>query len=82
MHYSNSNYEAFVRPRKPAHVDEKSAHIVGAGLAGLSAAAFLVRDGQMDGSRITVYESMPLPGAPATVFWIRQRDSLSEVVGR
>ncbi|WQD13763.1 MAG: oleate hydratase [Lawsonella clevelandensis] len=62
MYYSNGNYEAFARPRKPEGIDEKSAYIIGAGLAGLSAAAFLVRDAQMDGSRITILESMSLPG--------------------
>ena len=62
MYYSNGNYEAFARPRKPEGIDEKSAYIVGAGLAGLSAAAFLVRDAQMDGSHITILESMSLPG--------------------
>lgn len=62
MYYSNGNYEAFAHPRKPEGIDEKSAYIVGAGLAGLSAAAFLVRDAQMDGSRITILESMSLPG--------------------
>lgn len=62
MYYSNGNYEAFARPRKPEGVDNKSAYIIGAGLAGLSAAVFLVRDAQMDGSKITVLDSMPLPG--------------------
>jgi oleate hydratase len=56
MYYSNGNYEAFYRPRKPAGVDQKSAHLVGGGIASLAAAAFLIRDGQMDGSRITIYE--------------------------
>ena len=32
MYYSNGNYEAFARPRKPAGVDKKHAYIVGAGL--------------------------------------------------
>ena len=41
MYYSNGNYEAFARPRKPAGIDQKHAYIVGAGLAGLSAAVFL-----------------------------------------
>ena len=62
MYYSNGNYEAFARPRKPKGVDEKSAYIVGAGLAGLAAAAFLVRDGQMDGRRITIFDAAKLPG--------------------
>ena len=33
MYYSNGNYEAFAHPRKPEGVDEKSAYLVGAGLA-------------------------------------------------
>ena len=35
---SNGNYEAFVRPRKPQGVDEKSAYLVGGGIASLAAA--------------------------------------------
>ena len=33
MHYSNGNYEAFVNASKPKDVDQKSAYIVGSGLA-------------------------------------------------
>ena len=62
MYYSSGNYEAFARPRKPDGVDNKSAYIVGSGLAALSAACYLVRDGQMDGSRIHVLEKDPVPG--------------------
>lgn len=62
MYYSNGNYEAFARPEKPADVDRKSAYIVGSGLAGLAAACFLVRDGQMKGSRIHILEEMKLAG--------------------
>ncbi|MEV0677376.1 oleate hydratase [Actinosynnema sp. NPDC050436] len=62
MYYSNGNYEAFARPRKPEGVDDKSAWFVGAGLASLAGAAFLIRDGQMPGSRITVLERLDLPG--------------------
>ncbi|MBB5953918.1 oleate hydratase [Saccharothrix tamanrassetensis] len=62
MYYSNGNYEAFARPRKPEGVDEKTALFVGAGLASLSGAAFLIRDGQMPGNRITVLERLDLPG--------------------
>ena len=47
MYYSSGNYEAFVRPLKPEGVEHKSAYIVGTGLAALSAACYLVRDGQM-----------------------------------
>lgn len=62
MYYSNGNYEAFARPRKPKGVDQKSAHLIGGGVASLAAAAFLIRDGQMDGSRITVYEASSITG--------------------
>lgn len=62
MHYTSGNYEAFARPRKPAGVEDKTAWFVGAGLASLAGAAFLVRDGQMRGDRITVLERLPLPG--------------------
>ena len=49
MYYSSGNYEAFARPKKPEGVDQKSAYIVGSGLAALTAACYLVRDGQMKG---------------------------------
>ncbi len=62
MYYSSGNYEAFARPRKPPGVDGKTAWLVGAGLASMSAAAFLIRDGHMEGSRITVLERLTLPG--------------------
>lgn len=62
MYYSSGNYEAFARPIKPEGVDHKSAYIVGSGLAGLAAACFLVRDGQMRGSHIHIFEKDPIPG--------------------
>ena len=62
MYYSNGNYEAFARPVKPEGVDHKSAYLVGAGLASLAAACFLVRDGQMKGEHIHILEELPLPG--------------------
>lgn len=62
MRYSNGNYEAFAHPRKPADADKKSAHIVGGGLAGLATAVFLVRDAQVPGSQIHIYEELPIPG--------------------
>ncbi|MFC9437762.1 oleate hydratase [Nocardia sp. NPDC057030] len=62
MYYSSGNYEAFARPRKPEGVEDKTAWFVGAGLASMSGAAFLIRDGQMPGDRITVFERLKLPG--------------------
>lgn len=62
MYYSSGNYEAFARPQKPAGVDHKSAYIIGSGLAALSAACFLVRDGQMPGKQVHILEKDPIPG--------------------
>ena len=62
IYYTNGNYEAFARPKKPQGVDEKSAYIVGSGLASLAAACFLVRDGQMKGSHVHILEKDPIPG--------------------
>lgn len=62
MYYTNGNYEAFARPRKPKDVDAKSAWLIGSGLASLSAAAFLIRDGQMPGDHIHILEETALPG--------------------
>ena len=62
MYYSNGNYEAFARPLKPVDVDKKSAYLVGAGLASLAAACFLIRDGQMKGENIHILEELSLPG--------------------
>ena len=62
MYYSSGNYEAFARPRKPNDVDNKSAYIVGSGLAALAAACFLVRDGQMKGENVHILEKDPIPG--------------------
>ena len=52
MYYSAGTYEAFARPEKPEGADRKSAYIIGTGLAGLSAAFYLVRDGQVKGEHI------------------------------
>lgn len=64
MYYSSGNYEAFAHPLKPENIDQKSAYIIGTGLAALSAACFLVRDAQMDGSHIHSRET-PNPVAHA-----------------
>lgn len=62
MYYGAGTYEAFARPEKPEGVDKKSAYIIGTGLAGLSAAFYLVRDGQMKGEHIHLLEKLDLTG--------------------
>ncbi|MEG2933554.1 MAG: oleate hydratase [Gordonibacter sp.] len=62
MYYSSGNYEAFAHPAKPEGIENKSAYLIGTGLAGLSAACYLVRDAQMDGSRVHLFERDAEPG--------------------
>ena len=62
MYYSSGNYEAFAHPLKPEGVENKEAYIIGSGLAGLTAAAYLVRDGQMAGDKIHILERDPRAG--------------------
>lgn len=62
MYYSNGNYEAFAKPRKPKDIDDKKAYMVGSGLASLATAAFLIRDGQMRGENILIFEGSSLSG--------------------
>ena len=62
MYYSSGNYEAFARPVKPEGVEHKSAYLVGSGLAALTAACYLVRDGQMPGRNIHILEKEPIAG--------------------
>ncbi len=63
MYYSKGNHEAFARPRKPAGVDEKLAY-PGWRRACLfsGGSAFLIRDGQMKGDRITILEASKISG--------------------
>ena len=85
MYYGSGNYEAFARPRKPNGVENKTAWFFGSGLAALAGAAFLIRDGQMPGNRITILEQQLLHGGeldgtkePEKGFVIRGRHEMEE----
>ncbi len=62
MYYSAGTYEAFAHPEKPADADKKSAYIIGTGLAGLSAAFYMIRDGQVKGENVHLLEKLELSG--------------------
>ena len=49
-------YSMMYKPRKPKKIEQRKAYIVGGGIAGLAAAAFLVDDASMPGENITILE--------------------------
>ena len=49
-------YDSFYHAPKPEGIELRKAYIVGGGIAGLSAAAFLIDDAGMPGQNITIYE--------------------------
>jgi oleate hydratase len=55
------NYDR-INTRKPEGIEQRHAFIVGGGIAGLSAAAFLATDGHMPGENITVYDQLKVVG--------------------
>ncbi len=61
MYYSAGTYEVRTS-RKAEGRRQKSAYIIGTGLAGLTAAFYLVRDGQMKGEHIHLLEKLELAG--------------------
>lgn len=62
IYYSKGNYEAFARPKKPEGIEEKSAWLIGGGLASLAAACFLIRDAGMSGDKIHILEASDRTG--------------------
>ncbi|MGD9717887.1 MAG: oleate hydratase [Sulfurimonadaceae bacterium] len=48
--------------RKPEGIENKRAYLIGGGIASLAAAAFLIRDASMQGSKITIFEESTLLG--------------------
>ena len=58
----NGDYDRLVNSRKPKRIENKRAYIVGTGIAGLSAAGFLIKDAKMDPSKITFLEKDDIAG--------------------
>ncbi|MGO9172307.1 MAG: oleate hydratase [Rhodomicrobium sp.] len=55
------NYDRINAPA-PKDIEKKQAHIIGGGIAGLSAAISLITDAHMPAGNITIYESLPTAG--------------------
>ncbi len=55
------NYDR-VNALPPDGIGDKRAHVIGGGIVGLAAAAFLVSDAHMPAANVTVYESLPVLG--------------------
>lgn len=47
---------------KPEGIENKKAYLIGGGIASLAAAAYLIRDGHMDGKNITILEESNILG--------------------
>jgi oleate hydratase len=55
-------YKTFYRASKSDGIEKRKAYIVGGGIAGLAAAAFLADDVGMPGENITIFEKLPVVG--------------------
>ena len=61
-------YDFLYHPKKASNIENKKAFIIGGGIAGLAAAAFLIDDAGMPGSNITIYEKRNDVGAVVVLF--------------
>jgi len=57
-----NNYDEKINTRKPEGIERKRAFLIGAGIASLAAAEYLMRDGHMQGSQITIFEEGSVAG--------------------
>ena len=59
---TNGDFQRLVKTRKPEGIEEKSAYLIGTGVASLTAACFLIRDAHMEGKKITFLEQLDIAG--------------------
>lgn len=59
---TNGDFQRLVKARKPEGIEEKSAYLIGTGVAALAAGCFLIRDAQMEGKNITFLEQLDIAG--------------------
>lgn len=55
------NYEK-INALKPVGIENRKAYLIGGGIGSLAAAEYLMRDGQMEGKNITIFEERKLMG--------------------
>ncbi len=70
LYYSNGSFETLAKAPKPEGMENKNAVVIGGGLAGLAAAFYLVRDAQMDPSKIVIMEKRSVMGGACDGMWI------------
>ena len=51
-----------IHTKKPKNIQKKKAYLIGAGIASLAAAHYLIRDGHMRGDQITIFEQDNISG--------------------
>lgn len=56
-----NNYQR-INTRKPEGIENKRAFLIGSGIASLAAAEYLMRDGNMEGNQITIFEQDGISG--------------------
>lgn len=49
-----------ITPKIPERIEEKHAHIIGSGIAGLAAAVYLVQDAKMPGKTLRSMKRAPI----------------------
>ena len=71
-HQTSNPVHRYLLIRSLLHIERHlnnntKAYLVGGGIGSLSAAAFMIRDGGIPGSSITIFEAMPVPGSSLDV---------------
>jgi oleate hydratase len=56
-----NNYQR-INPKAPENISKRNAYLIGGGIGGLSAAAFLIRDAHMSGKSIHILEQLDISG--------------------
>lgn len=72
MQINYGNYDAFVNAMPACDNEERNVYIVGAGIAGLAAAVFLLRDAKIAGKNIHIFDGASVPGGAMDAFYIKQ----------